>query len=48
MAVTRAKYQPSLYDDERQRARSASSQGRPAMQPGTTPAVRTGSQGSGR
>ena len=48
MAVTRAKYHPSLYDDERQRARSASSQGRPAMQPGTTPAVRTGSQGSGR
>ena len=48
MAVTRAKYQPSLYDDERQRARSASSQGRPAMQPGTAPAVRTGSQGSGR
>ena len=48
MAVTRAKYHPSLYDDERQRARSASSQGRPAMQPGATPAVRTGSQGSGR
>lgn len=48
MALTRAKYHPSLYDDERQRARSAYSQGRPAMQPGTTPAVRTGSQGSGR
>lgn len=48
MAVTRAKYHPSLYDDERQRARSTSSQGRSTMQPGTTPAVRTGSQGSGR
>jgi hypothetical protein len=48
MAVTRAKYRPSLYDDERQRARSASSQSRSAVQPATTPAVRTGSQGSGR
>lgn len=48
MAVTRAKYRPSLYDDERQRARSAPSQIRPAVQPGSAPAVRTGSQGSGR
>src|SRR5882757_2476510 len=44
MAVTRAKYRPSLYDDERQRARSAPSQTRPAAQPGTTPTVRTGTE----
>src|SRR5882757_5035157 len=48
MAVTRAKYRPSLHDDERHRARSASAQSRPAVQPGSAPAVRTGSQGSGR
>jgi uncharacterized protein DUF2336 len=48
MAVTRAKYRPSLYDDERHRARVAPSQTRPAVQPGVTPAVRTGAQGSGR
>ena len=34
MAVTRAKYRASLYDDERQRARSAPAQTRPAVQPG--------------
>jgi Uncharacterised protein conserved in bacteria (DUF2336) len=45
MAVTRAKYRPALYDDERNRARSTSAQTRPAVQPGTV--VRTGSQGSG-
>ena len=45
MAVTRARYQPALYDDERQRARSAPSQTRPAVQPGSAPAIRTGSQG---
>ena len=44
LAVTRAKYRPTLYDDERHRARSAPSQVRPAVQPGATPAVRTGSQ----
>ncbi len=50
MAVTRAKYRPTLYDDERQRARSAPAQTRPAVQPGTGAGVipRTGLQGSGR
>jgi Uncharacterised protein conserved in bacteria (DUF2336) len=48
MAVTRAKYRPTLYDDERQRARSAPAQTRPAVQPGTDVVPRTGSQGSGR
>ena len=47
MAVTRAKYRPTLYDDERQRARAAPAQTRPAVQPGTVVAPRTGSQGSG-
>jgi Uncharacterised protein conserved in bacteria (DUF2336) len=47
MAVARAKYQSSLYDDERHRARTAASQPRvTSQQPG--PATRTGSQGSGR
>ena len=44
MAVTRAKYRASLYDDERHRARSAPSQTRPAVQPGSAPDVRSGSQ----
>src|ERR1700742_2900772 len=35
MAVARAKYRPSLYDDERQRARAATGQARPAPQPGS-------------
>ncbi len=48
MAVSRAKYRPSLYDDERQRARSAPGQARPAAQPGTAPAVRTGTERWGR
>jgi len=47
MAVTRAKYRASLYDDERNRARSAPSQTRPALQPGSAPKVRTGTEGSG-
>jgi hypothetical protein len=47
MAVTRAKYRPTLYDDERQRARSAPAQTRPAVQPGTAVVARTGSKGSG-
>jgi hypothetical protein len=34
MAVTRAKYRPALYDDERQRSRAATAQTRPAVQPG--------------
>jgi len=47
MAVARAKYQSSLYDDERHRVRAAPSQPRVApQQPGSV--TRTGSQGSGR
>jgi len=42
IAVTRAKYRPVLYDDERQRARTASAAPRPTVQPGSAPAVRTG------
>src|SRR5207302_728105 len=48
MAVTRAKYRAALYDDERHRARAATSQTRPAVQPGTAPAVRTGTDGQKR
>ncbi|MFH1340482.1 MAG: DUF2336 domain-containing protein [Pseudomonadota bacterium] len=48
MAVTRAKYRPALYDDERQRARAAPGATRPAAQPGVAVVPRTGSQGSGR
>jgi hypothetical protein len=48
MAVTRAKYRASLYEDERNRARSGPSQTRPAVQPGSAPNVRTGTDGSGR
>ncbi len=47
LAVTRAKYRPALYDDERNRARSAPAQTRPAaQQPGALPS--TGSRGSAR
>lgn len=46
LAVTRAKYQPALHDGERQRARAGASQTRPGVQPGSAPAVRTGSGGS--
>jgi len=48
MAVTRAKYRPALYDDERQRARTAAAQTRPTVQPGSAPAVRTGTDRSER
>ncbi|MGY3360394.1 hypothetical protein ACVWZK_007057 [Bradyrhizobium sp. GM0.4] len=48
LAVTRAKYQPSLHDSERQRARVGASQTRPGVQPGSAPAVRTGTDGSDR
>jgi hypothetical protein len=34
MAATRAKFRPSLHDDERHRARSATPQSRPSVQPG--------------
>jgi hypothetical protein len=49
MAVTRAKYRPALYDDERNRARAASVQPQSAaQQPGIGVVPRTGSQDSGR
>jgi hypothetical protein len=48
MAVTRAKYRPTLYDDERQRARTTLAQPRPTVQPGSAPAVRTGTDRSDR
>jgi Uncharacterised protein conserved in bacteria (DUF2336) len=48
MAMTRAKYRPALYDDERQRARYAPGPSRPAVQPGPAPIVRTGTDGAGR
>jgi hypothetical protein len=47
MAVTRAKYRPALYDDERQRARSAPAQARPAVQPGADIVTRNTGSGSG-
>jgi len=40
MAVPRAKYRSSLYDDELHRTRPASSLTRPAVQPGSAPAIR--------
>lgn len=48
LAVTRAKYQSSLHDGERQRARGASGQSRPAAQPNTIPGTRIGTGGSDR
>jgi hypothetical protein len=49
VAVTRAKYRPALYDDERHRARSAPAQTRPAaQQPATGNVARTGSFGKRR
>jgi Uncharacterised protein conserved in bacteria (DUF2336) len=48
MAVTRAKYRPALYDDERQRARTAAAHTRPTVQPGSAPPVRTGTDRSDR
>ncbi|MDO8980651.1 MAG: DUF2336 domain-containing protein [Afipia sp.] len=45
LAATRAKYRPTLYDDERQRARSAPAQSRPAAQPGTQITTRNTSRG---
>jgi hypothetical protein len=47
MAVTRAKYRPSLYDDEAHRVRSAAPQARPATQaPGAARVTRNSSRGS--
>ena len=48
MAVTRAKYRPALYDDERQRARTTPAQTRPIVQPGSAPSVRIGTKGNER
>jgi len=46
MAITRAKYRPTLYDDERSRARATPAERRPAApQPGSGVMPRTGSQG---
>jgi hypothetical protein len=46
LAVTRAKYRPTLYDDERHRARATPAERRPAaQQPGSGELPRTGSQG---
>ena len=46
MAVTRAKYRPALYDDERQRARAAPAQTRPAVQPGADVVTRNNAHAS--
>lgn len=39
LAATRAKFRPTLYDDERQRARAATPIARPSVQPGMQPGV---------
>ena len=46
MAVARAKYRSSLYDDERHRVRATPSQTRPGVQPGSAPAIRNQKSGS--
>ncbi|MCP4615888.1 MAG: DUF2336 domain-containing protein [Bradyrhizobium sp.] len=46
MATARARYRPALYDDERQRARSAGAS-RPTVQPASAP-MRTGTDKPGR
>jgi hypothetical protein len=46
VAVTRAKYKPGLYDDERQRARAVPAQTHPAVQPGAAVVTRN-ARGSG-
>jgi len=48
MEAARAKYRPSLHDDERHRARTAAAQTRSAVQPGSAPLVRTGTDDSNR
>jgi hypothetical protein len=48
LAATRTKYQSSLYDGERQRARPAATQPRSTVQPGAIPATRTGKYGPDR
>ncbi|WP_291577530.1 DUF2336 domain-containing protein [Bradyrhizobium sp.] len=47
LAVTRAKYRPTLYDDERHRARSTPAQTRTAAQPGVVFGTRNTSRASG-
>jgi len=47
LAITRAKYRPTLYDDERQRARSAPAQTRPTVQPGSSIVARTPTKNTG-
>jgi hypothetical protein len=47
VAVTRAKYKPALYDDERQRARPAPAQAHPAVQPGADIVTRNNARGWG-
>jgi len=48
LATTRAKYRPTLHDDERSRARGAPAQTRASAQPGTAAPARTGTQSSRR
>jgi hypothetical protein len=49
MVVARARYRPALHDDERNRARQATTQTSPQPQVPATPAIpRAGSRGSGR
>ena len=45
-ATARAKFRPTLYDDERQRARATAGVTRSPVQPGANPPVRTGTDGS--
>ena len=47
LAITRAKYRPTLYDDERQRDRSAPAQTRPTVQPGSSIVARTPTKNTG-
>jgi hypothetical protein len=47
VAVTRAKYKPALYDDERQRARAAPAQTRPAVPTDADIVTRNNARGSG-
>jgi len=46
MATTRAKFRPTLYDDERHRVRAASATTRSTVQPGSSTPGRTGTNGS--
>ena len=48
MAVARAKYRPSLYDDERHRVRAATGQARPVQQPDSGVVVLNNWKNSGR